>query len=944
MGDSDDEYNQVQSSTNNTNSNQLNSSSSNTNQINNYNNKNKNRDKFYRERDDSSTNNNNSSSVNTNYNTNRRDWSGGDRGRANNTSDAWKNRSMSSNMNNPQHMSTSNYSGGNYQQRMGSSDYPRKYSGHNQTSPANFDSNSPPYKRNKKDWDSNDSNRNLHGSGLDSYSSQYHHGSNYNTQKSQHSDSFSKSDPDYPTQPPFLSFKLFLQQQDDNISDEDAIKKYNDYKTEFKKTQINNFFLEHKEEDWFKLRYHPDENYKRRNEQNQCVLNRLQVFMDLVNSPSNWLENASVEMDHSKDLIKFLDAVVIKLEGGTDQDLKSLDGTSATVTTTSEQEVKEIQKEENDSVKTEPKLNDNDEESKTNGTHGSNGNGETSESDTKKRKSEDSGSESGAYTDSDDNSDENKTEPKKKKQKKQQTTTTAVKSDLHRTSSIFMRNLAPSVTKQDLENLCKNYEGFKRIALSDPGPERGFFRRGWITFESHVDVKKICWSLQNTKIRDFNPGAIVNRELTNRIRPIPNLVSHHKSVIKNDIKLAMKIVQSMDKRWNLWQDKDLNESVDMEPVEEVKPEPEDAAEKETANLEREAFCKLEKQGPKYLPHKFIGTNPLLNNITDYLVDETNAEEEELLGDQTNQAKSDNQSLEIELDRQYNKVLDKLVLYLRVVHSIDFYNSTEYQQEDSMPNRCGIMFVRPAMPVNAASASLKITQDEINQYIQQFETKMKPFIDYKEKLDVDQAKKLGIKERVEEVEKFIKTNTQELAADRWLCPLSGKKFKGPEFIRKHLFYKHMDKIIEVKKEVEYFNNYVYDPKRPQLPEHPSNKAGATSHQSSGQQHQQSSYSSNVSQNSPALLAAPMMSGGQNMNYSMQNRNMNWQQQQQQGYMSNNMMQNYGGFGYGGGMQQMGNQFHGGFKKPGFDNQLNRRPMGRDSREMIQYKDLDAPDDN
>ena len=56
--------------------------------------------------------------------------------------------------------------------------------------------------------------------------------------------------------------------------------------------------------------------------------------------------------------------VVIKLEGGTDQDLKSLDGTSATVTTTSEQEVKEIKKEENDSVKTEPKLNDNDQESK----------------------------------------------------------------------------------------------------------------------------------------------------------------------------------------------------------------------------------------------------------------------------------------------------------------------------------------------------------------------------------------------------------------------------------------------------------------------------------------------------------------------------------------------------------------------------------------------------
>ena len=117
-----------------------------------------------------------------------------------------------------------------------------------------------------------------------------------------------------------------------------------------------------------------------------------------------------------------------------------------------------------------------------------------------------------------------------------------------------MRNLAPSVTKADLETLCRNYDGFKRVALSDPTAERGFFRRGWVTFESNVDVKKICWSLQNIKIKDFNPGAIVNRELTNRIRSITNLVSHHKSVIRNDIKLAMKMIQNMDKRWNLWQE------------------------------------------------------------------------------------------------------------------------------------------------------------------------------------------------------------------------------------------------------------------------------------------------------------------------------------------------------------------------------------------------------
>lgn len=48
-----------------------------------------------------------------------------------------------------------------------------------------------------------------------------------------------------------------------------------------------------------------------------------------------------------------------------------------------------------------------------------------------------------------------------------------------------------------------------------------------------------------------------------------------------------------------------------------------------------------------------------------------------------------------------------------------------------------------------------------------------------------------------------TNMQELAKDKWLCPLSGKKFKGPEFVRKHILTKHLEKIGEVKKEVRLY---------------------------------------------------------------------------------------------------------------------------------------------
>lgn len=56
--------------------------------------------------------------------------------------------------------------------------------------------------------------------------------------------------PDLQTQPAMLTLKQFLATQDDSISDSDAIEKYNDYKLEFKRQQLNEFFVAHKDEEW----------------------------------------------------------------------------------------------------------------------------------------------------------------------------------------------------------------------------------------------------------------------------------------------------------------------------------------------------------------------------------------------------------------------------------------------------------------------------------------------------------------------------------------------------------------------------------------------------------------------------------------------------------------------------------------------------------------------
>ena len=186
-----------------------------------------------------------------------------------------------------------------------------------------------------------------------------------------------------------------------------------------------------------------------------------------------------------------------------------------------------------------------------------------------------------------------------------------------------------------------------------------------------------------------------------------------------------------------------------------------------------------------------------------------------------------------------KVLDRLILYLRIVHSFDFYTAVEYPSEDEMPHRCGIMHARAPPPkIVTESEGKGKKHSEISSlftyldgYVEKcyimhveigfsffyfstvtehnslFENKVKAFLNMKSTLSQEEAQRLGKKSEESEIEKFIAANTQELAKDKWLCPLSGKKFKGPEFIRKHIIMKHQDKVDEVKLEVDtsYISN-------------------------------------------------------------------------------------------------------------------------------------------
>merc|ERR1712106_391899 len=310
-------------------------------------------------------------------------------------------------------------------------------------------------------------------------------------------------------------------------------------------------------------------------------------------------------------------------------------------------------------------------------------------------------------------------------------------------SSIFMRSLPPTISRQDISNMCKKFDGFIRVAFSHPQDER-FNRRCWVTFNNNVNIKDICWNLNNIRLKEVELNPVVNRDLQRRARPMSSL-SNHSVIMYQDLKYLVKIIDKFDGKFGLYE-----------------------------------------------------------GATNLLVTEANKYMEE------NPAPTEDKSAEeivLNYDKELARLVDKLILYLRLVHSVDYYNNAEYRNEDEMPNRCGIIHVRGEPPSNP------IMPFEMNDYLKKFAEKVEALINDTDQLGEEQLKQLGQKEQDEEVKKFMDVNTQQLAAEKYLCPLSGKKFKGPEFVKKHIITKHGDKVEAVKKEVSFFNAYLGDGKRP-----------------------------------------------------------------------------------------------------------------------------------
>ncbi|CAG8485710.1 12361_t:CDS:10 [Racocetra fulgida] len=113
---------------------------------------------------------------------------------------------------------------------------------------------------------------------------------------------------------------------------------------------------------------------------------------------------------------------------------------------------------------------------------------------------------------------------------------------------LFIKSVSPNISRQKIEEMCKEIPGFKYLALSEPNPQKKFHRLGWIVFEEGSDMDAAYEKLNEQKIDEFvfylarhknQTGPVRNRTTPDAANTLERL--------KKDLEMAIKLSEKLDK-------------------------------------------------------------------------------------------------------------------------------------------------------------------------------------------------------------------------------------------------------------------------------------------------------------------------------------------------------------------------------------------------------------
>ena len=190
----------------------------------------------------------------------------------------------------------------------------------------------------------------------------------------------------------------------------------------------------------------------------------------------------------------------------------------------------------------------------------------------------------------------------------------------------------------------------------------------------------------------------------------------------------------------------------------------------------------------------------LKQIVDSIVELETLDAGEANPEETKSSTGEEGELKATVSPKRKMLVDRLevcLTYLLLVHHIDFFDcDTQYQDSDDRFHCIGNRLYRLNKRLAYSPDSDDVEAD--------LTTEQKDFLAHVERkiteISNTEAIEKEIAEREQEAkdfdafneelkEKFVSMNTVEEAPNRYRCPLSGKLFRGPEFIKKHILSKH-----------------------------------------------------------------------------------------------------------------------------------------------------------
>ncbi|CAJ0625334.1 8356_t:CDS:10 [Entrophospora sp. SA101] len=170
-----------------------------------------------------------------------------------------------------------------------------------------------------------------------------------------------------------------------------------------------------------------------------------------------------------------------------------------------------------------------------------------------------------------------------------------------------------------------------------------------------------------------------------------------------------------------------------------------------------------------------------------------------------------------------KTLDMYIEYLRRVHLFCYYCGSESDSIEELSRKCPGRHLRSLVGTDTKNPSKNTKDKQVN--ATQWQKTLENKIAYKTepwKFE-EEVEKQGGQSIQQVLDKFYQENVIEVDPGRkFKCNLCSKLFKGADFVKKHIDYKHNAKIDVTTNEIKFYNNYVLDPNHllPTTPPNPT----------------------------------------------------------------------------------------------------------------------------